>query len=505
MSLAAETNDGSKVLLAPGRRYRVQTPEGVRGCDGDRAWRHPPLDKDRDGYWLGGPEAPLPMLLCPAWLLRSSRLEVRGHVTACGRDALDVVATVRDSIMDPLRKNGLRPGRTEALVDAELGILLRVAYLPGEGEPLPGDDEPPDVTELVSLVVDPVIDSAQFAPPPGSVLAKSWSEAVGSGGPVTTAIETAAGLAAGGIGTLIKYRTSRQDQGRAETAPEDTEAGLPQDDLPPEMAPDGRPAGPEVSDEVLQLLHDSGTGTFDATMHEWFDVSAMISQVPESVRRTGFGGLGVLVSALTKRRIGDTDEVSKLRIGGPGQYQVDRRHEGKRPGTIACDGQHRWVVSDGKVTIGPASPPPPDVGGLTDASWLLECWLSGGTLIMSGDRPAYRLHAARRDTQQFMMMFPAAAAVAVVDAELGIVLSLTSFLGDKPVRRYELRDVVVAQPGDFRVNIPPDLPVEPATSYSGADREPPPSTPLKLAGAVAQEVGKEAVKAARNFLRRLNS
>ena len=41
LSLAAEVNDGSRLLLAPGRRYREQTPDGVRGCDGERSWRMP--------------------------------------------------------------------------------------------------------------------------------------------------------------------------------------------------------------------------------------------------------------------------------------------------------------------------------------------------------------------------------------------------------------------------------------------------------------------------------
>jgi hypothetical protein len=501
LSLAAETNDGSKVLLAPGRRYRLQTPDSLRGCDGERPWRQPKPGEKAGTQWIGGPQAPLPMLLFPAWLLRDARLEVRGHVTAFGRDAIDVVATERSSLVNPLRRIQVRPGRTEALVDAELGILLRVAYLPGE-DSLPEDEEPPDVTELVSLEVDPVIDPAQFTPPPDSVVGESWGEAFDSAGPVAAAVQTAAGLAAGGIGAWINYRKSS----RAETASGD--AGMPRDDPAPEIAPDGRPAGPDVSDEILQLLHDSGAATFDATAHEWSDPSALLSQVPESVRRTGLGGFGVLVSALTDYWPRAEYTVSAVRIGGPGQYQVDYQHEANRARakTIACDGQRRWVVGEDKVTVGPASPPPPDIGDLVDASWLLECWLSGGALIMAGDRPAYRLHAARRDSTlslSLTMMFPETAAVAVVDAELGVVLSLTSFLGGKPVRRYELRDVAPTQPGDFRVNIPPDLPVEPAAS-SGADREHPPDTPLKLAGAVAQEVGKEAVKAARNFLRRLN-
>ena len=98
-----------------------------------------------------------------------------------------------------------------------------------------------------------------------------------------------------------------------------------------------------------------------------------------------------------------------------------------------------------------------------------------------------------------MVLFPAA--VAVVDAELGIILSLTSYLGGKPVRRYELRDVT-SGPADFRVDLPPGLHAEP-------EPDPPAPmgdvTPLKAAGAVAHEVGKEAAKAVRNFLRRLGS
>ncbi len=494
LSLAAEVNDGSRVLLAPGRRYREQTPDGVRGCDGERSWRLPAPGEDRDVHWVEGPQPPLPMLLCPAWLLRSSRLEVRGHVTACDRDALHVVATERPSFVDPIRLNRLRPGRTEALVDAELGILLRVAWLPPE-------DEPPDVTELVSLEVDPVIDLAQFTPLPGSIVTESWGEALAAGGPAFAVAKTTAGLAAGGLGVLIKYWPSRR--ARSDAGPEDAEAAMPQDDPAPEMSPDGRPAGLEVGDEVLQLLHDSGTAAFDATLHEWSDISAMLSQVPESVRRTGSGGLGILVSALTERGAGGVHLVSALRVGGPGQYQIDHHYDAEHgPKTIACDGQRRWQVYDDKMTVGPAQLSPGDIGDLADASWLLECRISGGVLVMAGDRPAYRIHAARGNAPwAFSMMFPAA--VAVVDAELGIVLSLTSFLGGKPVRRYELRDVAATQAGDFRVNIPSGLRVEPEP-WAGVSPEQRGVTPLRVAGVVAREVGKEAAKAARNFLRRLS-
>jgi hypothetical protein len=178
------------------------------------------------------------------------------------------------------------------------------------------------------------------------------------------------------------------------------------------------------------------------------------------VRGAGFGGLGMLLDTLAEHPGGPVHTVSAVRVGGPGRFQIDHQHGVKRPKTIACDGQRRWVVYGDRMTVGPARQPPSDVADLADASWLLECRIAGGALIMAGDRPAYRLDVARGDAPWlfFMFMFPSAAAV--VDAELGIILSLTSYLGGKPVRRYELRDVT-SGPGDFRVDLPSGLHAEP--------------------------------------------
>lgn len=108
-------------------------------------------------------------------------------------------------------------------------------------------------------------------------------------------------------------------------------------------------------------------------------------------------------------------------------------------------------------------------------------------------------------------LFPAA--VAVVDAETGIVLQLTSYIGDQPVRRYELRDITPAA-GDLTIDIPPDLPVTEESGPGGHLRSGPYRTgfPWKAAGAaagqaaagVATGVAKEAAKAAGDFLRRLS-
>jgi hypothetical protein len=109
-------------------------------------------------HWVSGPEPPLRTLLCPAWLLTGSRLEAQDRVSACGRDALRVAVTKRPGAAGRLALAHFPTGRAEALVDAELGILLRIAWL--------ADGEMPDVTELVSLELDPVIDPARFAAPP---------------------------------------------------------------------------------------------------------------------------------------------------------------------------------------------------------------------------------------------------------------------------------------------------------------------------------------------------
>jgi hypothetical protein len=117
---------------------------------------------------------------------------------------------------------------------------------------------------------------------------------------------------------------------------------------------------------------------------------------------------------------------------------------------------------------------------------------------MVGGRSAYLITVARGQADWvFSLMFPTA--VAVVDAELGILLRLTSYLGGKPVQRCELRDVT-AGAGDFRVTIPPDLPTVEETRRTDGGPPSPVNLPVKVASAVAQE----ATKAARNLLRRFD-
>lgn len=174
---------------------------------------------------------------------------------------------------------------------------------------------------------------------------------------------------------------------------------------------------------------------------------------------------------------------SALRMAGPGRYRIDCIHSERRsPVMIACDGQRCWRVYRDKVTAGPAAPLPRGIAEMLDPSWLLGCRLAGGASVLVGDRRAYRLNVTRGEAGwplSWPLIFPAA--VAVVDAGTGIVLRLTSYIGEQPVRRRELLDTT-ATAGDFTIDIPPGLPVveetgPPPRNSAARPRGPDVSTP----------------------------
>ena len=336
------------------------------------------------------------------------------------------------------------------------------------------------MTELVSLDLDPVIDPALFAPPPGSLVAESMGDALRAGGPSWTVLKTVGGLAAGGLGAWTRYAPSARPPAAEQAAeqadgPADDAATILPDGPAPDRSADGRPVGPPVSAEVLALLHDSIPGGFTATVHDWTDLPAMLSQVPDGARRAGFGGLGLLIDAISERPA--TSHLSySFQIDGAGRYRIDYPgREDRRPVMVACDGERCWQVYQDRVTTGPTEEPPTGIAELLDPSWLLGCRLSGGTPVLAGNRQAYRINVARGAASSSLSLpslFPAA--VAVVDAGTGLVLRLTSYIGDRPVRRSELRDIT-PMAGDLTIDIPPDLPVteDPVRARTGprpADR-----------------------------------
>jgi hypothetical protein len=496
LRLQAQISTGSTVLVAPGKRYRFERAGYITGCDGTRPWQLSDEDEDEhdDGEtrWISGPEPPLADLLCPAWMLTGSRLEVRGRTRACGRDALHVVVTPRPTLYERNLSN-VRNRPAEAVVDGELGILLRLVQ--------PGPDNESETTEFVTADFDPDIDPEQFMPPVGSLRGESFGEVFGSGNLGWRAVKTAAGLAAGGLGLWARHGPKRPDQSPPGDG-SDLMPGIPAKDPAPEVSSDGLPVGPPVPSDVLSVLQAGGPAGFSARMHEWMDFGALASQTPAWARQAGFGGLGYLMDVVSDGP-GAVQQSSTLRIAGPRHYQVDRSHQPRNgPVTFACDGEQLWKVYADKITIGHAEPLPDDIGELADPSWLLQCWLAGGESVTESGRAAYRLSVTRRhDYPSPAMWFRAV--VAVLDAEIGCIVRLTSYIGTKAVRRLELENLLPAA-GDFHVDLPADLPVTDAGRFDDFTSHPrSPGPPPTLGGIIAREAAAGAARAARNLLGRL--
>ncbi len=459
--------------VAPGQRFRADGADGdwALGCDGTRMWhwfRDRPADSSAQFDFTGSavrfdlsgsdrPRPPYPALFAPTWLLTGYSLTLDGEETIAGRPGVRLRGTVR-TVAQRTTRVGPRPGRSagagglfaplprwlsgpkprdeqvEAVVDAELGILLRCSRWSA--------DAAPQVTEFVSLSVPGTAESPVFSAPAGSVfgdanggpgprrsqdqpgdkaagpsLGDAVGEALGTAG--KEAAKAVAGIAAGGLGALIKYAPRPRVDPFAQAAAEanDPEAEMPAD----ETAPGGPAAASSDSaalpDELLHVVYRSGLTppSFGATLHQWFDVGALIAAVPESVRGGGFGGVGFLADTLRDQArestAGASHAMSTVRMGGWHEYRIDvvrsasdaaffrSRRRDKRDKdqalTIASDGERQWQVLADRVVSGPASPPPSELADLLDASWLLDpaLALSGGSETMLGRRRAFRIVA----------------------------------------------------------------------------------------------------------------
>jgi outer membrane lipoprotein-sorting protein len=499
------------LLIAPGGRYRQEygdTPSGqVTGSDGEHSWIWDQHDLAPSPFLpmdLG--KTPLRHLLCPSELVSGFTLEVRGPVTACGRDAITVGATPRTGDGDLAHLHaGSLADHLEVIVDAELGILLRYEET-FEGQRL-------SLTELTAVVLDPpeAADRSRFAPPAGSRIGQDPGESLRQtfSGPGWETAKTIAGLAAGGLGVLTRFTPSRLDQWNHAEA--ELQSAMP----PAEPAVLETEGGPPPPDDLLYLLYRSGQNpAFTAIIDEWHDLSAMTARVPDSARAAGYGGVGYLIDSLTALTKGRpvARTVSRLRVSGPDRYRVDYLSRSGRNNakTIACDGEHRWQVFAAQIMVGPASPPPRDIANVVDPSWLLGCRLSGGAELSYRGRHAYQLSVARGgDRWQAgpLLFFPADV---IVDAELGCLLRLISFAGRRPASWYELSGIGTEPVplGEFRPETPPGVRVvtETGNPFTDAAAVMPGAAgcAVRTAADVVRRTS-DAVSATRSFLGDLRS
>jgi hypothetical protein len=237
----------------------------------------------------------------------------------------------------------------------------------------------------------------------------------------------------------------------------------------------------------------------------------MAACIPERVRAAGHGGAGYFLDMATREKT-VVHTVARLCVSGRDKYRIDYlSHRGRQdPTAIACDGQHRWRAYPAAVMVGPAAPLPRHIADLADSSWLLECRLSGGTEIIYRGRRAHQLHVTRDDDHFRRGPLAFLPADVIVDSELGCLLRLISYAGDRPASWAELRDLrtEAGEPGEFRLLIPPGVPTveetgnplaDAATVMSGST-----GYAVRTAATFARRAG-GAVSATRSFLDDLRS
>jgi hypothetical protein len=451
----------SVLVLGRGGRYRHEEAQAggqrvtVADCDGGTSWEQgydPVSGASQTSGWsyvrsLSSLSPPLSELLQPSWLPAGFLLEVIGPATACGRDAVEFAGRPRPLVMpEPIGD------RVVAIADLELGILLRCERLSGEESLM--------VMELTELRLNPPEPAGlgAFTPReaagPGLMSRIPWAilrrAAKTSASVILTALAAGLRLAAG-VRRLSALRTQISGAGG-----------------PMPAAPRPQPAAPgevmSVPGHVLDLLYQGWPAApcIRASLHQWADPGAMARSALAGWNAAGIGGTGRLAAAIASFDKG-TYRADQVLAASSGQYKVERvqARRPRGPAVIACDGQRRWKAYPGRVVVGPAAPLRSDVARMIDSAWLLGCRLSGGEPVAAGGRRGYQITARPDDGSAWSFSghyvsgqeLPAPA-VAVVDADSGVLLSLTAFSGGQPTLHAELRKLTFEpQPrdDDFRI------------------------------------------------------
>jgi hypothetical protein len=447
-----------RVLLAPGARYRVEASDGspVSIADGEYLWE---IDEDAaERTPAAGPDQALHGLVTPQWLLACYDLDIIGDQNADGRPAIRVLG--RPRAIQQRRRRGVFHllDRVEVLVDAELGILLRSEQI-FEGLTR-------SVAELRNLVVNPAetAEPGRFAPPPGMPVTDGGGLDGGGlddrrrGGLGWQVAGTAASLTADAMGFAVRHAPRRRT-----TRP----SGDDQPDMPREAqlsAAEWAPQRPPA-DALINLLHRTAlpAPALAAQLHQWIDGAAMMhrantvrAQLPPPLQ--GLLGPDALWDAMGER-MGDYGghKVARLRVRTPDLYRLDYLSGdwGKPYKSIACDGEHVSKLFDNRVATGPVKPLDADLAALLDPAWLLSGWrlLAVSPVQLSG-RAGFRLLAEVTGTADDNADNIFTRVEAVVDAELGILLRQTTYVGEHPATRTELRDLTVRggdAAADFRI------------------------------------------------------
>jgi hypothetical protein len=277
-------------------------------------------------------------------------------------------------------------------------------------------------------------------------------------------------------------------------------------------------SGSPASDEVLHALYRSGRAAFSATLHEWLDAVALSEQARSWTSDHGWGGIGSVAGALTDRA-GSSHQVTRVAFAGDGRYRLDflRDHRKHGPKSVVCDGTRRWLEYDDRVIVGPVLALVQEftrgkgITAMVDTAVLLACHVSNVAETEVAGRRGFALRAAAGELPPGVAAGELPPEVAawrlqdwdvVVDAELGIVLRRSWYMGDRKVMYSEFRDVapLSADGGEFTLDVPPGIRVEHTDGRMLEELDMPPAMRSAIRSAEsAAKAAESAVKAARGF------
>jgi hypothetical protein len=490
-----------RILLAPGGRYRIEVagPDGATELtvsDGISCWV---VDGGAAFRYDAEPAlAPAAELLRPAWLLSRFTLAEIGPAQAAGQAAVRVTAAARL----PAGAHPPKAERLDLLIDAETGMVLRTAPVPGGA--------PYATTELRDRVMDPpeAQDPAMFRPPAGVPEKESGGPAefltdrhrrersAAESGPLARTGSIGASLAAGAV-RLAATQAARPEP-RADDL--DPEAAMPAAD-PADL--DAGPGRLPVSDDLLNLIARTGLPpqALRAEFHHWVEnppISRAYLGITVGSGRaqvdflTGFCGTG-----WDPDIFGDMHRSARLQVEMPGRYRIDYQADdrARQPRVAACDGDRLRRLYHNRMVAGPAQPLEPAFARLIDPAWLLEGWelAAAGEAILGGRRAVRVIADLPRWARERDRAAASCRIVLLIDAELGVVLRQVSYVTGVPAVRLELRDLTT-DPSGFRIAVPPGLPVIESGGGPLDDLDLP--APAQAAGAAATTLLRGATAAA---------
>ncbi len=426
--------ESGSLAAAPGGRYRAEVVDE---------------DGDRDLMICDGLTGVVPFgeLLIPSRLLADYELAVDGRAEHVGRTVY-VVRAVR-------RGGQLRPGwpadRVTALVDAELGILLRYEETSQTGRVR--------VIEFTSLSVGPAhsADPLLFTQPAGDL-----------------------------------EQDSRGDHDAAEPGP---------------ARP---PTAPELTDEQVNLLYRTTLGPqrFAAVLREQEDRETILQRADEALAATKLGSrTRWLWQVLPRSTPDEADWEARLTVAMPGRYRIEMITDPRfRPASIASDGEHLWRIYPDRVAVRPAGRLPGGIGSIIDPAWLLDSYrLSVQDTVTVSGRPGLPILAVPEHwpspmLRQGLLQGPSAVTDEIevtVDTELGITLRQVWSCQGHPVLRSELSSVTTdIDPDAFLMQPPPG-----ARIITGGLLAETGMSPAEIALHAAKAASKLAVEIGRRWIR----